>query len=81
VYVPGSHVTENGRRQDIPAVEKPFHFTVIGFIAKFIADDPHNLSIVNRWVELLKIENVVGDRFWKAAFLLARRLRPLVNQT
>ena len=50
--------------------EESFHLAMIGDIAELIADDPHDFAVMNEWIELLEIENVVGDRFWKASFLL-----------
>ena len=53
---------------------------MMGQMAKFIANDPHNFSIVNGGIELLEIEDIVGDRLGIALFLLFCWLRPLIKQ-
>ena len=61
-------------------IQKPPDGVMVGVVAKPTLDDPHNFSIIDRRIKLLKIQDVGGDRVGKLMCFAAGFGSTLVEQ-
>src|SRR5919206_2463311 len=62
-------------------LQKVFDGVVVGLIAKLARDNPDDLTVIDRGIELLEIQNVGGERLGKLLWLATGFGGALIEET